>query len=383
VVLLHYMEGLNQKEIAERLDVHPATVGRVLKRAVAELKRTVEPALRESAQALRPSRQAAAHTVALIGAAGALSAASRPALAKAEGGAAQAAIASLAAPKGAAASAGFSGLLKSLPLWLATGGKMMATAKGVTALAAAAILGGGVFYFSQGGEGGAKATAQTQPKAAEKAVKLPDTAPPIPRELNARLVSLHRQELAKMGGSGKLPSMGQMTIFRNPRELWVECIMTDPLGKTLSGEVNSSAGGYLAPVAILNEEGAPMPLRLISSESGPYGQHKMVVTLDKPYPAGAKLTSIWLMPVFTADSYPDFPRDVQVQPDGSISLRLRGQMGREGVLQIFLLVPPQYTLATSAEKPSLVDKAGEYAVYGWQKHTGEEMWEMPVTLRAR
>jgi RNA polymerase sigma-70 factor (ECF subfamily) len=80
VVVLHYFEDLTKAEIAERLEVHPATVGRQIEKAVKAMKRTLEPMLRRAAPAFRHSGKAAARTTLLVGAVAAMSGPAKAAL---------------------------------------------------------------------------------------------------------------------------------------------------------------------------------------------------------------------------------------------------------------------------------------------------------------
>ncbi|MBX7245963.1 MAG: TIGR03435 family protein [Candidatus Sumerlaeaceae bacterium] len=58
LVLLHYMEGIPRRDIAAKLGVHPATVGRRLDAALAQLRAALEPALRQHLSATRPGSPA-------------------------------------------------------------------------------------------------------------------------------------------------------------------------------------------------------------------------------------------------------------------------------------------------------------------------------------
>ena len=168
VTLLHYAEGLSKAEIASRLGVHPATVGRQIERAVRSLRGTLEPALRGAMPALRAAPAGRVRTVALIAGAAALSVQSKSAIAAAAGG--KAWIASVALPAAAPsvlASGSFVGLLQSTwaaaLAWLAGGGMVMAGGKMVTVVVVgAALVVGGLYYKGQTRQVGTAKPANTE-----------------------------------------------------------------------------------------------------------------------------------------------------------------------------------------------------------------------------
>lgn len=80
-ILLHFAEGLSKSEIAERLEVHPATIGRRLARALELLRSELEPMLRSSAGSFRAQGAAVKKGVGLIVAVAAMSAQQKSALA--------------------------------------------------------------------------------------------------------------------------------------------------------------------------------------------------------------------------------------------------------------------------------------------------------------
>ncbi|MBN1478116.1 RNA polymerase sigma factor [Candidatus Sumerlaeota bacterium] len=127
LVLLHFAEGLDQREIAERLGVHPATVGRHLRRALRRMRGLLEETLRREAAPLRMPRQLPSRTAAVVAAASALSAVER---------------ASLAASSGlpSALSSGALGPATALAPLCLTGVKTMATVKGIATAAAVAVV---------------------------------------------------------------------------------------------------------------------------------------------------------------------------------------------------------------------------------------------------
>jgi RNA polymerase sigma-70 factor, ECF subfamily len=150
VVLLHFSEGLSQREIAERLGLSQPTVSRQIQRALDALRGALGPALREMAPSLRVSQRTMARTLMIATAVGALSVSAKATLAS------SAAIGSLAsatemAGAGAAGAVGVVGLVKSLPTLIAGGAKVMATGKGIAATVAAVVViaGAGIYHSKQ------------------------------------------------------------------------------------------------------------------------------------------------------------------------------------------------------------------------------------------
>jgi RNA polymerase sigma-70 factor (ECF subfamily) len=129
LVLLHWSEDLNQTQIAERLGVTQATVSRQLKRALARLRSVLEPSLREVTPRFRVPSRAVARSVAIVGAAGAMSAAARADLAAADA-------VDLPAPSDGASTAQILGAASRLPRV----GKHLASSKGLGQLVAGLVI---------------------------------------------------------------------------------------------------------------------------------------------------------------------------------------------------------------------------------------------------
>jgi RNA polymerase sigma-70 factor (ECF subfamily) len=82
VVLLHFMEGLNQTEVGQILGISQGAVASRIRTSVKKLRGALEPILREGFSSMRPSRAAIQkRTLAIIAACGVLDATSRSALA--------------------------------------------------------------------------------------------------------------------------------------------------------------------------------------------------------------------------------------------------------------------------------------------------------------
>lgn len=145
IVLLRFAENLQQNEIARRLSVSPPTVHRHLKKALANMKGSLEPILSETAPSLRPSGKVAAKTLAAIVAASAMSNSARAALAEAAGGTAW--ISTLSAGS-AVSTGGTVGVVKTIGATLAKGASTIGMGKSVALLAiATAVIAGGGYYL--------------------------------------------------------------------------------------------------------------------------------------------------------------------------------------------------------------------------------------------
>jgi RNA polymerase sigma factor (sigma-70 family) len=147
LVLLHYVEGLSQSEIARHLEIHPSTVGRRLDAALGSLKGVLGAALGELGRPLRSRGPAVARTVALIGSVAALSAASKATLAAEMGGMAWAAKVALGSPAGKGLVGG-GGLASAGVKALMMGAAIMTVKKAVIlgVVAIGLIAGGGYLY---------------------------------------------------------------------------------------------------------------------------------------------------------------------------------------------------------------------------------------------
>lgn len=144
IVLLHYAVQLDKKQIAERLGVHPGTVGRQMDRALQSLRGILEEALGEAAVSLNPPRAAVVRTVALVAAVTSLSPAAKAAVVATVADTAHFALPSLAASGGAA---GVGGCAGTLPGAVLTGVKTIMAIKLFTGIAASGLLVGGLYYY--------------------------------------------------------------------------------------------------------------------------------------------------------------------------------------------------------------------------------------------
>ena len=85
LVLLKFIEGLSNKQIADHLGVHPATIGRQLKKAQRMLKAHLAPLVRDGTDAFGAPRKLAVRTMTIIGAVSLMTVEARSELAAAAG----------------------------------------------------------------------------------------------------------------------------------------------------------------------------------------------------------------------------------------------------------------------------------------------------------
>jgi RNA polymerase sigma-70 factor, ECF subfamily len=147
IVMLHYTEGMNQRDIAERLAVHPATVGRQLKSALSTMQGHLEPILRESAPSLRAPQRAMARALTLIAAAALIPHTAKASVVAAASDAAWTSALTASASAGAGSAVSVLGLFQTIKAALAVGGKAMITGKGIAVVVAVLAGAGGTTYY--------------------------------------------------------------------------------------------------------------------------------------------------------------------------------------------------------------------------------------------
>jgi RNA polymerase sigma-70 factor, ECF subfamily len=146
LVLLHFMEDLDKKQIAICLGMHPSSVGRHLDKALDSLRKVLTPLIRQSFHEMRAPRRSVARATALVGAAALVSAKTTTAMAALIDSGQLA-----AATKATASATGVVGLIQShwaaaWP-WFAAGAKAMSVKQKVSAIVVVAgLVGGGGYY---------------------------------------------------------------------------------------------------------------------------------------------------------------------------------------------------------------------------------------------
>jgi RNA polymerase sigma-70 factor, ECF subfamily len=161
LVLLHFSEGISANEIARRLGLHQTTITRRLQRTLRRMRGLIEPVLREAAPSLRVSPRVTTRTLGVIAGAAAMSAVSKTALAAKASQEIAALVQTPAAAAGFVASleAAWAALISGLFL----GGQAMATGKGIASVvAAAAVVGGGIYVTQSGSQPEAPPTAPSE-----------------------------------------------------------------------------------------------------------------------------------------------------------------------------------------------------------------------------
>ena len=116
MILLRYVEDLNDRDIASRLDVHPSTVGRQIAKALRSMREPLETTLREWSPSVRPSRDGVARAVKIVSAVLVMTPAAKSSLAAASGGVATLAAQQAGVVGGASAadSPGFVGVFEKI-----------------------------------------------------------------------------------------------------------------------------------------------------------------------------------------------------------------------------------------------------------------------------
>jgi RNA polymerase sigma factor (sigma-70 family) len=147
IVLLHYVEGLSEREIAARLGVNRTTVRYHLRRGLERFRTELSKWLPEAADTMRPNRVAAVRAAGIAAAAGAMTVSQKSALAAA----AQATAMPLAQMTASATDVGGSILLKSTLSSMGAGAMALAKTKigiAVAGVLAATLAAGGTYELA-------------------------------------------------------------------------------------------------------------------------------------------------------------------------------------------------------------------------------------------
>jgi RNA polymerase sigma-70 factor (ECF subfamily) len=163
MVLLHYIQGLPQNEIASRLGLHPSTITRTLERARTRMKPGLSIDLGLASEAIQPPPEARARTLSCIAMVAVLNPAIRDSLAVAAGKSVPMVVSSYTTESGVVAFfAWLVGLLQNLQATAASGVLVMGYGKTTLAAGAvlvAAIAGGVAVQQSTSTTGGASSSA--------------------------------------------------------------------------------------------------------------------------------------------------------------------------------------------------------------------------------
>ncbi|MBN1477116.1 sigma-70 family RNA polymerase sigma factor, partial [Candidatus Sumerlaeota bacterium] len=251
LVLLHFAEGMSQRDIAGRLGVNQATISRRLARALRAMEVTLESEFRESLSRLRTPRTATVRTMGLMAAVLALPPAAKASLAVAAG---------FTGSAGSVIEAGQAvGILSTIAAAFAAGGKIMATGKGFTAtIAAAAALVGGLYLRGEAEGAGQAPMMRADSPAAEVLTASARRAPTARTSTSSPLVTLPSAPSASGGAEllGPEPGVfiyrlredtdGVRRIYCPTQQAAVEALQPDmELALTAARELNAQIQGNL------------------------------------------------------------------------------------------------------------------------------------------
>lgn len=189
LVLLHYMEDLTHREIADRLGIHHATVTRRLQQALRLLRGMLEPALIEGTRSMASSPRARTGAVGLIGLVAALSPAAKSSVAAAAATGAGASVVATASAEvaqiasGAVAAA--AGPFQPLVHFFTSGGKIMMIGKGLLATALLGLICGGTVVLLRDGQAQTGASSAKSVDAAAQGNTLPGIDVLVERDFDA------------------------------------------------------------------------------------------------------------------------------------------------------------------------------------------------------
>ncbi|MCK4752619.1 MAG: RNA polymerase sigma factor [Planctomycetes bacterium] len=366
MVMLHYFEGFNKNEIAERLEVHPATVGRQLKKALAVMKHSLEPILRDAAPVFRASSRLRVRTIALIGAVSILSVQTKTALAVAAGGKAWAASVSLAGSKTISAGGGLLGLAKTVSPTLVTGVKIMGIGKGVVIVCTAgALTVGGAFYVNKKvsntdtGKAVVKqvsVSTDSNLSASEKQLlKVKEEC--FPEEVYNHLEKSHEQAGAKFDKADELMTLTLAQVIDKDKNVWLGGFLSaNNDEETKTGEISMGNVGYAGSMCVFNKRGTLLKNRLVEKDDGS-GNRDWYITLEEPLETGQKLEIFGLVGM----------GKLQSVGAGRYKLTLQNYPGAEGIQRHVLVLPAGYRLTWQTQEPYSVKKVGDFKIHTWQK----------------
>jgi RNA polymerase sigma-70 factor (ECF subfamily) len=361
IVLLKYADGLNQAEIADRLAVHPATIGRQLEKAYVALRTVLEPLLEEGIASIRPSAQLTVTAVAIPAALAAMPGPSRAALLAAAGS---------GMPLTATGSAGASILTT-----FATGAGIMTSAKAV-------IVAGGVLAFcSLCGV----AMYRSGTPATPLAVSVPSAVPVnaflatpdqlqaiadarnecFPPEVGAKAKELSGQAIAMIDPERKLPSQVLTAGLDHQGTCWLAFRSTvdgDGTGRVRLGTFDPPR--LMGAVA---STGEAVSVEMVRSN---FGNYAAMAQFDS-WPAGEQRT-IDLLGALAPETH---------TADGIREVHLHNRPDADTVQQIVLVATPGWQLKSATLPATASATVNGYTIHVWQKHLGKtETLDIRATL---
>jgi len=365
VVMLHYFEKMSQRQIAEKLEVHPVTVGRILKKSLAKMKGSLGSMLYDVGPAFRAKPATIGKTVAMIGAVTLLNTSSKAALMTAAGGKAWVGCLSVGAAKTAASGGGIFGLVKGVTTTAITGVKIMAIGKG-TAIAVSLIMltvAGTLFYRQM-----PEKKVSTLPKTQKDTLRAKKEC--FPDEVYEYIMqtSLNGKELLDPSMQPSIVATIAKTIDKN-RNIWGGALLrfssNVPIPATTEDILVASGRRESNLLCVFDEYGELMKHRFedvanTSQDSNiPPNIKNLYVTIDTPLEANEDGVL--------------FMMDSEGRLRGSL-IEMHGKSMFGGVFQHVLILPQGYEVVELSEDVFLVDQIGKFEVYVWQKmvKTGEE-----------
>jgi RNA polymerase sigma factor (sigma-70 family) len=357
VVLLHFAQGLTKREIARRLGVHPTTVGRQLRRALRALRGRLGPMLREAAPAMQPGTALGVRTLALVAAAGAMSAAEK---------------ATLAATVGAPVlpSAAALGVSSTLTSAMTQGGLTMSLGKAVSiTVAVVALVAGGVYLATKG------AKAPVAPVTPSEEVVAPP-AEPAPEET---------------------PEEDMAPAPTPPPEPPPRAVVSPPLSKRIriGGTVTDPGGNPIAEALVyLTERSILATEPLLLTQTDFEGRFEFINAHEAPRIAermSLKRRSLWMRLVAEAPGWgrvtrrllvkvdPDVMEELHItlQPGGTLEGRVVWESGDPVPLaRVVALTPVEITPLIYVEAPeqqtiaaAMTDESGRFRLERLERGT--------------
>lgn len=362
IVLLKFAEGLNQAEIANRLEVHPATVGRQLEKALAMMRRSLQASVEDSLSRLRPSRQVAVRTAALVVAAAAMSASARAALISVAG----------SVPKLAAA-AWTGGAATSVIGTLCTGASIMVSVKAASVVAAIVGVGFvGVALYSQLSANAPATAPSSMPSQTVQSMEMTGYDQAIlaarqecyPPQVCEFLLDETPKIAAKLDPAGSLNLMRQMTAVDHAGARWVAIVVR--ARNRGDNRLNLGFTSMTGPMAIISDTGELIPIDRERDEQADRpgsrrGRYRVSALVTEPWPIGTQKSFCWIGQ-WSANESPLKPAQ-----DGTYSLTLLNYPGNNCVQQLIFVATKDWQVQSSSEPPAEVRTVGEFTIHVWQK----------------
>jgi predicted Ser/Thr protein kinase len=173
------------------------------------------------------------------------------------------------------------------------------------------------------------------------------------------LLAMGKEGAARLDPTGDLKAGTKVLALDRHGELW--CIVPSRRrnsGDTATGEYSLGRTDATEPIVVLTDGGRVLEHRLVTRKLKGPGQFEMVVTLDRPWPAGEEKSFYWVLGVGQAK--PEGP--------GEFSFKDQNLLGPEGIQQILLVLPSDYHLKTESEAHQMTRDVGDQRIFLWQKH---------------